>query len=231
NATDDMLREVLHEFLSSFSSRECSMPLSSLGKFEMLVERLHVILRENKDRPSTFISELITDVLLTEGFNSTQFVYYLIRQNKSVIQFLNFPQRKEYLKGRIKKYKKLLSSGPNIYNPYHVAVSEAMISWCKKQISICRPNEKTSSTSKFSYAGTVAELATLFRGLHEAGLIPDINGSDLSRTVTNLFNTTRAEQISSQSFYNKFLTVDYKAASRIQQQFQMAIDRLDDLKG
>ncbi|MBL6447619.1 hypothetical protein JMN32_14975 [Fulvivirga sp. 29W222] len=147
HAVDDMLSDIIQGFISSFTSRECSIPLSSLGKFEVLVDRLHDILEKNKELPGANTSELIADALFMEGFNSPQFIHYLIRQNESTIQHLNREECREYLKERIKKYKKLLATDENIYNPKYIAVGDAMMSWCRKRASICKSDEQPESAA------------------------------------------------------------------------------------
>ena len=230
DSVDSSLKDVVHEFITSFGDNKSQMPMSSICLFELLLDRLHVILRENKDRSSTYISGLVSDAFFREGYNAYSFVYYLVEQHESVMHYLQDPQRVEYLKESIQKYKSLSSTNQLVFNPNYESVREVLTSWCRNQISNIQDSSILQETLKIIFPGTVSELAALFRGLKEVGLFGGINDMESARIFSSLFCTERVASISTHSFYNKGRNIDPKAITIVQAHFQAAIDKLERLK-
>lgn len=227
---DNSLKDVVHEFITSFGDNKSQMPMSSICLFEVLIDRLHVILRENRDRSSTYVSSLVSDAFFREGYNAYPFVFYLVEQHESVMHYLRDPHRIEYLKESIEKYKSLSSTGQLVFNPHYAPVREVLLSWCRNQISNIQDASVPQETFKITFPGTVSELATLFRALKEVGLFGNINDMEFARILSSLFCTERVASISVSSIYNKSRVIDQKAICNVQAHFKTAIDSLERLK-
>ncbi len=232
---DPLLGKVFLEMLEGFRNPNHSIPLGSLEKFEKLVVETYRVFRENESTSSDLVAETLSEIYQHQGLNSNQFIYYRMCHHECMLKQLTHTQKLQYLKQKIRKYKKLDIMVNDSYNPYHPSLATTMIDWCKDKVRYYKdvvsgklPDE---GEKKITFLGSVAEMAAIFRAIYEVRIQKEDNRSEFSKWICRKFCTPKAEMISGQSFHNKFLVVDPKAAERAQQTVMELYNMLERFKG
>jgi hypothetical protein len=218
NNLDEKLLKIINRLLTKLShiTLEERFTYQALIYHKMVLDELYAALQANE---GSLTNELLIEILYRLNFNSVDFFHYLTSRIEGMVAA---EEKYEDKKALLYFYQKMYRQQPikkNIF--YHkslLSIKSQVLKWVKEEIyylekiwgSKLAADKKDNSIeqNKMTTQLSVAQLAYLFKIMHETGIISVKSQWDIFRFLQENVSSKRKETISAQSLNNKYYNVE-----------------------
>ncbi|MEI6750266.1 MAG: hypothetical protein WCM93_14005, partial [Bacteroidota bacterium] len=158
------------------------------------------------------------DELLNNALAEKTYKEYTSELHAQIGQLPSASDRLEFIANEMERYSFLRSNYIIEESTFKPSVPRKIIAWFLIQKAFLEANLHIDPTKltkselpKIPTDLTVAELAFLFRALHDAKLMKPFHDEDLYRVIAAFFSSRNKEDISPKNIKNKFLSPDINA--------------------
>jgi hypothetical protein len=240
NNLDEKLLKIIDRLLIKLShiTIEERFTYQALIYHQMVLDELYAALQANEGSLS---NELLIEILYLLNFNSVDFFHYITSGIEGMVAA---EERYEDKKALLYFYQKMYRQRPikkNIF--YHkslLSIKSQVLKWLKEEIyylekiweSKPAANKKDSSIdqNKITTQLSVAQLAYLFKIMHETGIITVKSQWDIFRFLQENVSSKRKETISAQSLNNKYYNVESSTKASVKDQLLKLLQYINKAK-
>lgn len=232
---EDGFKDVICCLLSNYGKLDTDISFSMLITVNKVLTESYEILREPQYSQEALVNRLVRIFELL-GVNTPFFAFYVSGRIEKKVAALSELDSQDFLRERIKYYKSLQESSDNRYNLKIPSYPETMLKFCEQLLlRVDKPKQvsgyyELTPEMKHVFSGSVAELGAFVRVMKESGMIDLKNAKKFVEGLCYTFSTVGTDSISPNSLYNKYITIDKKAAENLHHGFIQAIKVLDELK-
>lgn len=179
-----------------------------------LKELMYELFQIDMSTCSGSVNKLLSDTLFSLNFNSKEYVDYTIRHINEDIQDLQTPEDKiERLNWYLKMNNLQHTRSSIALHPLLNTVKDQLTQWLEKELFLIALKHKTHSSPelnniqtefKLNISISVAVLGFLIKLLIAAGIITNSNHSEIIRFFAKHCRTSKQDDISFESLYNKY---------------------------
>ncbi|MBL6445742.1 hypothetical protein JMN32_05440 [Fulvivirga sp. 29W222] len=234
-SSEDSFKDVINCLLSKIGKLDTDISFSMLITFDKVLTESCEILKEPQYSHDALVNRLIRIFELL-GVNTPAFAFYMSGRIEEKVATLTDLDTLDFLGQRIKYYKSLQESMDSSYDLKIPSYPDTMLKFCRQLLSKVDKQEQMGEHHELTpemknvFLGSVAELGAFVRVMKESGMIELKNARKFVEGLCYTFSTVGTDSISPNSLYNKYITIDKRAAENLHHDFIQAIKVLDELK-
>lgn len=205
----NMIAEPVEKFVSEALVQ---LSLQELSYYERLLKHVYIILLK---KPRTMLGKELSKALIQINFNDAAFFEYYVRGIKMLIENITDNDLRIKELGSQEKYLKQLVVHPGIAFHKHLhSIQVQLITWIEEEINFLKTtviNQQVplqpvphKPDDKIHLSVSVNVLAFLLKVFVAGGIITNTNQSDVIRFFARHCKTSKQEDISFDSLYNKY---------------------------